>query len=99
MNRQPDGGNAPVAPPRFAAFVRNVMVGRNGLTAEVLREIEGVSAKRGDSTQPAVTVGRTATGPATSSSRRSVDGVRACRYWIRGRGDVIIGYDQHGPPS
>jgi len=39
VKRQPDGGDAPVALPRFTAFVRNVMVGRNGLSAEILREI------------------------------------------------------------
>jgi uncharacterized protein (DUF1697 family) len=39
VERQPDERDAPVALPRFTAFVRNVMVGRNGLSAEVLREI------------------------------------------------------------
>ena len=36
--RQPDDQDARVVPQRFAGFLRNVMVGRNGLSAEVLRE-------------------------------------------------------------
>jgi uncharacterized protein (DUF1697 family) len=36
---QPDGRDGRVALQRFAGFVRNVMVGRNGLSAEVLREL------------------------------------------------------------
>jgi uncharacterized protein (DUF1697 family) len=37
--RQPDDRDGRVAQQRFAGFVRNVMVGRNGLSAEVLREL------------------------------------------------------------
>jgi len=37
--RQPDDRDGRVALQRFAGFVRNVMVGRNGLSAEVLREL------------------------------------------------------------
>jgi uncharacterized protein (DUF1697 family) len=39
MERQPDPDDEMVGSWRFAAFVRNVMVGRNGLSADVLREM------------------------------------------------------------
>ena len=37
--RQPDDRDGRVAVQRFAGFVRNVMIGRNGLSAEVLLEL------------------------------------------------------------
>jgi hypothetical protein len=37
--RQPDDRDGRVALQRFVGFVRNVMVGRNGLSAEVLLEL------------------------------------------------------------
>jgi len=40
---EPDDQNAPLAAQRFAAFVRNIMVGRNGLTADVLRRMVGAA--------------------------------------------------------
>jgi uncharacterized protein (DUF1697 family) len=40
---RPDDQAGPLASQRFAAFVRNIMVGRNGLTADVLRQIVGAA--------------------------------------------------------
>ena len=38
VDRQPGAGGASQAQARYVAFVRNIMVGRNGLTADVLRQ-------------------------------------------------------------
>ena len=63
-----------LAPQRFAAFVRNIMVGRNGLTADALRHIVGAAG--GDEPRSHLATGNltfTASRPSLGSVQTAIE--------------------------